>query len=1290
MNMGGKIPGYFDGGSVFNRILNSAISPFGAAGFGLDVLSKIDSYRKNKHIGKFVKVSGDGAEWMEKATVNPEREPIYVYDMANRYDTKHRTPLVNESLKYLTGQTGVQFKRATFGMRNNPDVVKIDWSDPQSLIDMGAAGASAPGSRHVNLTSPMGLNAFSLNRSGGKRILAHEILHSLNIGDYNYTYGDKGSEGRFFGHAKNPFNVMFPGVGAFFPQFISKSDTESLRYLTDFYNFQDKPIGKAMGGMVPGYHKGGPVGHRHGRNAPQTTSPYGPYVPTFPAGPRSYGPYGPFVPSFPTDYRSNVAKAWDFTKEMGKEIGRSAEWSMRALGDVWGLGTTYEGPTSSSLYWDPTSLTHMDAEASKAAAAVLGKRTPLPYISKDNQATFDYIAALRAAGKDSEANKVYATKTGISAVTTGSLFLGGALGSATARGVVGAYGINKLGVVGLETLLPTGSIRYGTKVAAGAAANLGTSAAIGLGKPFAESKMGPLALPKIKITAPVTNPIKKSTMTDWVEHQGLKIPVYSGGIFGEKRIVYQGAGDDFSDLLKFGRVDRVIPTNAKGLLEYLVSQKPGDKKFQAMLANFQPGARPGKAEAEFLKKMLATTSFGPRSYTSDTLMSELPQVYLNKIKSEGLDIGMAKYPLSTVHNLPKETREILDLLKAEEDARAAALQEMLGISPHTWGLMKANSTSDLGLLGTPDTEGLTTLLSSMLGDKGATAQVTARLKMLTPYLNQMKLAYEAQFAVRGARGARGVDDNYDIDLSKIPMIRSAAHGYKKDEFGNIIEENPGYNIYEHLFAPSGNTNMALSDARVTQHWTMWDVVRAGSQHMSNKWSDTEPLIVTTLKNLLKTSDFESYGTYDAWRTASFLDPHKVLNGSFSEVQGYSTKKEYIEQLMKLGLYKDGDPLKLMYADPATNRVLYQLKPKYSNKDLDELMKLMNEDDFLPTVERVKATDRTNTDYKNNEGVFQDRESFASSAYSPPQSRDRYSVERIQRILAIRQAQKQIGIDIPYQQMPEGAAENINPHVVNSIANMTGTDIGGLHINSALMELATKTTGTSNPFKMLLNQHGTKSTDAAMSALLMHTYFGKFSSKAYDVDYGNNLTLEQRQSKIIGEWVRTTAAYRRGETGIKPWSEAELNAILKKMRDDSRDYYEQDAEGGYISPANHIMRLKKQGLNIPKFNEGGMAPTYNVPKFEKGINMVPADMLAMLHKNEAVVPANMNPFNPNAQSYSQPSISYNIAPVINAAPGMDEQAIANMATRQVLAEIKVIDSRNTASIGRQGMRVVGNK
>ena len=256
--MGGAIPGYFDGGSVFSKLMKSAISPFGAAGFGLDILSKIDTYRKNKDLNKWVETSGDGAKWMEKKTVNPNAKAIYVYDMANRYDTKHRTPLVNQALKYLTGQTGVQFKRATFGMRNNPEVVKLNWADPQNLIDQGAAGSSVPGSRVVDLISPMGLNAFTLGRQGGQNTVAHEILHSLDIGDYS----DNTPDSMFDGHAKNPFNLMFPSVGLT-STFVSKADTESLRYLTDFYNFQDKPIGKAMGGAIPGYHKGGPVGHRH-------------------------------------------------------------------------------------------------------------------------------------------------------------------------------------------------------------------------------------------------------------------------------------------------------------------------------------------------------------------------------------------------------------------------------------------------------------------------------------------------------------------------------------------------------------------------------------------------------------------------------------------------------------------------------------------------------------------------------------------------------------------------------------------------------------------------------------------------------------------------------------------------------------------------------------------------------------------------------------------------------------------------------------------------------------------
>jgi hypothetical protein len=71
------------------------------------------------------------------------------------------------------------------------------------------------------------------------------------------------------------------------------------------------------------------------------------------------------------------------------------------------------------------------------------------------------------------------------------------------------------------------------------------------------------------------------------------------------------------------------------------------------------------------------------------------------------------------------------------------------------------------------------------------------------------------------------------------------------------------------------------------------------------------------------------------------------------------------------------------------------------------------------------------------------------------------------------------------------------------------------------------------------------------------------------------------------------------------------------------------------------------LSNARFNSNGNANGgfANIPKFENGINMVPADMLALLHKNEAVVPANMNPFNPNASAAVSGSV-YNINVELN--------------------------------------------
>jgi hypothetical protein len=66
-------------------------------------------------------------------------------------------------------------------------------------------------------------------------------------------------------------------------------------------------------------------------------------------------------------------------------------------------------------------------------------------------------------------------------------------------------------------------------------------------------------------------------------------------------------------------------------------------------------------------------------------------------------------------------------------------------------------------------------------------------------------------------------------------------------------------------------------------------------------------------------------------------------------------------------------------------------------------------------------------------------------------------------------------------------------------------------------------------------------------------------------------------------------------------------------------------------------LQEMGLGFPpKLSMGGY-----IPKFKNGINNVPSDMLAQLHKNEAVIPAKMNPFNPNALKYAAGGPVYDI-------------------------------------------------
>jgi TP901 family phage tail tape measure protein len=206
--------------------------------------------------------------------------------------------------------------------------------------------------------------------------------------------------------------------------------------------------GASMGGIGNGaygfgplmFHAGGPVGHRHGRNAPTT------------------------------DKRSNLSKTWDFLKEAVKETGRSADW----------LYAMYQSGQ--------------------------GSRNPF-FLSQNNRAKFQQIQDLKNAGLDAEAKKALLINHGLSSLNVGSLFLGGAVGSAAVRGAVGAYGINRLGVVGLETLLPTGSLTYGTKALTGVAANVAATSS----KSILESRIASTVRPKVAASADEIVPPTRET-----------------------------------------------------------------------------------------------------------------------------------------------------------------------------------------------------------------------------------------------------------------------------------------------------------------------------------------------------------------------------------------------------------------------------------------------------------------------------------------------------------------------------------------------------------------------------------------------------------------------------------------------------------------------------------------------------------------------------------------------------------------------------------------------------------
>ena len=287
---------------------------------------------------------------------------------------------------------------------------------------------------------------------------------------------------------------------------------------------------------------------------------------------------------------------------------------------------------------------------------------------------------------------------------------------------------------------------------------------------------------------------------------------------------------------------------------------------------------------------------------------------------EVFDSTLSAKPVTQVQATPEGLLE--EALKSSPDNKK--LQSMLtNIKNKEFGEDEVNlldsiiasmAIDDAGKISQVEqTSGLALVLSSLNGNASARKIVDSKVKAFKQNVEKARKEKSEQLKEANAKIKTDVEP---VEYNDIASIHSTEYPVIKDANGNV-SLNP-------------NAYHTPGSARSTVHFTLNAEVKS---HVFGQWNDTNKLIVTNTEKIVKSNGTPSnINPIDSWWN---LGPGQKLNlPNASVVNPFIDESQYVKELQKRGLIKQGDDVPSVIEDPKTNDVFYFSKPADQYTDAD--------------------------------------------------------------------------------------------------------------------------------------------------------------------------------------------------------------------------------------------------------------------------------------------------------------------------------------------------------------------